>query len=177
MQLLADPNRLNWWHWWNQELSTETGAGANTPAQTVAIVYLGLTLFIQLQIFLTRNPSFWWHFAPHSAPRPSMLLIFPVLFFTIGATFIAVYWPISAQPDGGAATLDGAGWVPALVTWLYVLVWLQLADLAKYLVQRVYRHYDVIKVRNVLYGTGVELIIYMIYKHAYIFFYELFIGI
>jgi hypothetical protein len=33
------------------------------PPQTVAIMYLALTCFIQLSILLTRNPSLWWHFS------------------------------------------------------------------------------------------------------------------
>lgn len=28
--------------------------------QTIAVLYMGLTAFIQLSIFLTRTPSFWW---------------------------------------------------------------------------------------------------------------------
>ena len=151
VQLLADPSRLNFWPWWNQELSPDTGSvEGTTSAQTNAIMYLGLTLFIQLQILLTRNHSFWWHFGPNSAPRPSLLLLFPVVFFTVGATFIAVYWPISAQPDGGIAAIDGAGWVPCLVVWFYAFIWLNVADVAKYCVQRLFRRYDLVKVRSAI---------------------------
>lgn len=147
MQLLADPTRLNFWGWWNQSLSVDTGSNeGTTSAQTNAIMYLGLTLFIQLQILLTRNTSFWWNFGPHTAPRPSWLLLCPVFLFTLGATFIAVYWPISAQPGGGIAAIDGAGWVPCLIVWLYALIWLNVADFAKYLMQKLYRRYDVVVV-------------------------------
>lgn len=49
-----------------------------------------------------------------------------MLAFMLGAMFIAVYWPQSVQPDGGLAVMDGAGWVPILVTLLYTLIWLQV---------------------------------------------------
>jgi hypothetical protein len=44
-----------------------------------------------------------------SAPRPSLLLIAPVLAFVLASIFIAVYWPRDTQPDGGVAVLVGAG--------------------------------------------------------------------
>lgn len=145
MLLLLLCTSLDWWGAWDVTLVPNPGPGTVNP-QTVSVMYLALTLFIQLQILLTRNPSFWWRFAPHSAPAPAPALVLPVLAFCVGSTFLAVYWPIGVQPDGGNAALQGAGWVPALVAWLWVLVWLQVADLAKYGVQRVYRRYDVVKV-------------------------------
>jgi hypothetical protein len=48
-----------------------------------------------------------------------------VLVFILAALFIAVYWPLSVQPDGGTAALEGCGWVPALLTLAYVAIWLQ----------------------------------------------------
>lgn len=53
------------------------------------------------------------------------------LAFLIGSTFIAVYWPLSVQPDGGRAEIEGAGWVAIVVTWMVVLVIFFAADLAK----------------------------------------------
>ena len=44
-----------------------------------------------------------------SAPRPSLVLIAPVLSFIVGSMFLAVYWPRDTQPDGGRAVLEGAG--------------------------------------------------------------------
>ena len=137
-------------------------------------MYFALTAFIQLDILLTRNPGFWFHFGPRTAPRPSLALIAPVAVFLLGSTFIAVYWPLSVQPDGGAAALQGAGgpavafrdtslklwrgrrelpprrcagWVPVLLVWAYVLIWVQVADAAKVLVQRLFAAHGRIKVR------------------------------
>ena len=72
-------------------------------------MYFALTAFIQLGILLTRNPGLWFHFGPKTAPRPSLALVAPVAVFLLGSTFIAVYWPLDVQPDGGAAALQGAG--------------------------------------------------------------------
>ena len=58
------------------------------------------------------------------------MLVAPVLAFILAAMFIAVYWPQNVQPDGGLAVMDGAGWVPILVTLLYTLIWLQAGPLA-----------------------------------------------
>jgi hypothetical protein len=43
--------------------STSPGPAASF-LQTVAVMYMALTAFIQFSILLTRNPSFWWHFGP-----------------------------------------------------------------------------------------------------------------
>lgn len=139
--LLASPDKLNWWHLFNdQRISPETrGANSSTPGQVVAVMYLGLTLLIQLNLLTTRNPSFWWRLTKGTAPRPSLVLLLPVLLFLLGATFIAVYWPAHVQPDAGRGNLDGAGWAIIGITWLYCIVWWQLIDLAKVLVQKVYR--------------------------------------
>ncbi|KAI3423925.1 hypothetical protein D9Q98_009759 [Chlorella vulgaris] len=143
--LAADPSYLNWWHWWNTSLDPETDPDVLTNGQTVAVMYFGITCFIQLTILLTRNPSFWWRFSEKSAPRPSLILLTPVVAFVLGPMFVAVYWPRDVQPDGGAAVLEGAGWVPVLVTFFYVVVWLQVADVGKVLVQRLFHRYDVVK--------------------------------
>lgn len=144
---LADPTKLNWWHWWNVTLDSEESLDQPiiTNGQTIACMYLGLTCFIQLSIMLTRNPSFWWHFSKKSAPRPSMALVVPVVAFILAAVFMAVYWPLSVQPDGGLAVMQGAGWVPVLVTLLYSIIWLQIADVAKVVVQRLFRRYEITK--------------------------------
>jgi hypothetical protein len=43
------------------------------------------------------------------ARRPSLLLLLPVACFLLGATLIAVYWPLNVEPDGGRGAMDGAG--------------------------------------------------------------------
>lgn len=43
------------------------------------------------------------------ACRPSLLLLLPVACFLLGATLIAVYWPLNVRPDGGRGAMDGAG--------------------------------------------------------------------
>lgn len=43
------------------------------------------------------------------ARRPSLLLLLPVACFLLGATLIAVYWPLNVRPDGGRGAMDGAG--------------------------------------------------------------------
>lgn len=73
------------------------------------MVFMVLTAMIQLNIISTRNPSFWWNFSKKSAPRPSLLLLTPVVTLLIAATFVAVYWPASLKPDGGRGEMAGAG--------------------------------------------------------------------
>lgn len=83
--------------------------GAHLPAaQTIAVVYFGLTCFTQLVIFLSRNPSFWWRFGPRSAPRPSWALVLPVLAFVTAAFFIGAEWPRSVQVGYGVEGRPGA---------------------------------------------------------------------
>lgn len=62
---------------------------------------------VQLNIISTRNPSFWWHFSPTTAPAPAALLVVPVFLFLLAATFVAVYWPPRVKPDGGLGFMDG----------------------------------------------------------------------
>ena len=130
-----------------------------------------------------------------------MALVVPVVAFILAAVFMAVYWPLSVQPDGGLAVMQGAGWVPVLVTLLYSIIWLQvrfmgsatgkmaafmlsacmhlspwqqeaeahscgtcqlrhgtflmqIADVAKVVVQRLFRRYEITKVRRVLSVTA-----------------------
>lgn len=75
-------------------------------------MYLALTALIQLNLLTTRNPSFWWRFGKHTAPRPSLILMAPVAAFLLAATFIAVYWPERIEPDAGRGSMDGAGETP-----------------------------------------------------------------
>jgi H+-transporting ATPase len=72
-------------------------------------MFLALVALIQLNILLTRNPSFFWHFGPKSAPRPSVILLLPMIGFLLIATFVAVYWPNNVSPDGGVGNMEGAG--------------------------------------------------------------------
>jgi hypothetical protein len=37
------------------------------------------------------------------------MLLLPVGCFLMGATFIAVYWPLEVEPDQGRGAMDGAG--------------------------------------------------------------------
>jgi H+-transporting ATPase len=77
--------------------------------QVIACLFLALMVIIQLNIFATRNPSFFWRFGSRSAPPPSVFLVLPVAAVLAGATFVAVYWPHTLQPDGGRGILYGAG--------------------------------------------------------------------
>ena len=88
-----------WWWWWRERVLRELNSWDELPN------------------------------LPCSAPRPSLLLVAPVVAFMLAAMFIAVYWPLSVQPDGGLAVMQGAGWVPVLVTLLYALLWLQVRKL------------------------------------------------
>jgi hypothetical protein len=106
-----------------------------------------LTILIQLNIISTRNPSFWWHFSPTTAPAPAALLVVPVFLFLLAATFVAVYWPPRVKPDGGLGFMDGPGWSVILLVWFYSLLWWSASDVAKTVVQKVFRQHDVIKER------------------------------
>jgi hypothetical protein len=72
-------------------------------------MFLALVALGQLNILLTRNPTFFWRFGPKSAPRPSAILLLPMIGFLVIATFVAVYWPNHVAPDGGLGNMEGAG--------------------------------------------------------------------
>jgi H+-transporting ATPase len=116
-----------------------------TSGPEVAVIFMVLTAIIQLQIISTRNPSFWWHFSKKTAPRPSLLLLAPVITLLTAATFVAVYWPARVKPDGGRGSMEGAGWVPILITWGYAIVFWQLADVAKWAAQKIMITHEDIK--------------------------------
>lgn len=78
-------------------------------AQEAAIILLALSGIVQMNIILTRNPSFWWHFSKDSAPRPSIILLIPVLSFLLGTTFVCVYWNKNIKPDGPVYLFEGVG--------------------------------------------------------------------
>ncbi len=59
----------------------------------------------------------------------------------MGSTFISVYWPLSVQPDGGRAQIQGAGWVPIVVTWMCIIITWFAADVAKTLMSFIFRKY------------------------------------
>jgi hypothetical protein len=139
MLVLAATNRANWWHLFDFELTIPASDMNPVPGKVVAVMYLCLTALIQLNLFATRNPSFWWRFGSKSAPRPSLVLLAPVVAFLLGATFIAVYWPSNIEPDQGRGAMEGAGWAAIGITWAYVIVWWILADLAKTIVSKVFR--------------------------------------
>eukprot|EP00887_Chlorella_sp_A99_P007731 scaffold20.g7731.t1 len=143
--ILSNPKLVNWWHIFNISLEEVTDPNIKVNPQTVAVMYFGLTSFIQLSIFLTRNPSFWWHFSAKSAPRPSLALILPALLFVVGSFFIGTVWPASTQPDGGNAVLQGAGYGAIGITFAYCFLWLQFADVSKVLTQRLFDRQELIK--------------------------------
>eukprot|EP00898_Chlorokybus_atmophyticus_P001625 jgi/Chlat1/2463/Chrsp171S02344 len=144
--VVADPARsIDWWSGWKVEL----GAG-ETPlrreAQLVAVTYLQLSIAIQLAIFATRTPSFFWRFTAQSgkggAPRPSVALILPDLILLMGATFLAVYWPIGASKAvGGGTPMQGAGWAACGITWLWGVCWFIIADAVKVPVWALFTRY------------------------------------
>ncbi|KAK9817909.1 hypothetical protein WJX72_004165 [[Myrmecia] bisecta] len=143
---LADPLGWNVWTAFDTVVSVEPAdTTTNTSGEMVAVIFLGLSVFIQLNIILTRNPGFWWRFSRSTAPRPSFYLLAPVAFFLTASTFIAVYWPRSLKPDGGRGSMEGAYWGPIALTWAYVLVWWALADLAKFATQRLFDRQERIK--------------------------------
>ena len=70
----------------------------------VAVIYMALTIIVQLNILSTRNTSVWFWWSKKTAPPPSLKLAVPVIAFLVGATFIAgetqiliapLYWQIS----------------------------------------------------------------------------------
>jgi H+-transporting ATPase len=140
--VLASIDRANWWHLFNIRLNVLAPENSFTEGEVVAVMYLCLTALIQLNLLATRNPSFWWRFGSKTAPRPSLILLAPVAAFLLAATFIAVYWPARVEPDQSRGSMDGAGWAAVGITWAYVFVWWQLADLAKVIVQKIYRTAD-----------------------------------
>lgn len=77
--------------------------------QVVSVMFVLLIVILQLNIILSRNHSFWWDFRPTTAPRPSAVMLAPVIVFMLAATFIGVYWPLHVQPDGGRGDFQGAG--------------------------------------------------------------------
>jgi H+-transporting ATPase len=64
---------------------------------------------VQLNIILTRNPSFWWHFSKKTAPKPSPILLVPVTCFLTASMFMSVYWNGNIKPDGNRYEFEGAG--------------------------------------------------------------------
>ncbi|KAK9819692.1 hypothetical protein WJX72_001191 [[Myrmecia] bisecta] len=143
---LADPTRWNAWTGFHTKISEEPESStASTSGQLVAIIFLALSALIQLNIILTRNPGFWWEFKRSTAPRPSIILVIPVVLFLLASTFIAVYWPRNIKPDGGRGSMEGAGWAPVALTWAYVIFWWALADVAKWAMQRLFDKQEAIK--------------------------------
>lgn len=93
--------------WWDRTW----GMGRSlTHTEVVAVIYLDLTIAIQLNIFSARTKS--WHFvtseSADAAPAPSAILALPVLGSLILSTFLAVYWPDDAKLGGGAS-MKGCG--------------------------------------------------------------------
>lgn len=73
----------------------------------VAVIYIALTIIIQLNIIATRNPSVWWYFSKKTAPPPSWKLAVPVALFLVASTFIA----------GGAHPLPSQGLAVGQLLW------------------------------------------------------------
>jgi len=100
--------------------------------EVVAVIYLGLAITIQLNIFSTRNRSLFFFTSEKSGspPLPSPVLLAPVLGSILIALFIAVYWPASWRLGGGASMV-GVGWGHAGLTCAYAVVWFFVSDLLK----------------------------------------------
>eukprot|EP00958_Prasinococcus_capsulatus_P025878 scaffold4482_cov393-Prasinococcus_capsulatus_cf.AAC.7 len=120
---------FDWWGSWALDSLEE--------CEVVAVVYLGLAITIQLNIFSTRNNSFFLDTkeSTDGSPPPSIILCLPVFGSLVFSTFISVYWPREAKLGGGAA-MKGCGWGPAGVVWLWCLIWFFIADFAKVLIIR-----------------------------------------
>ncbi len=85
--VLASPSELNWWHLFNTSLTPDipsSNGSTVTSPQVNAVMYLALTGVIQLQLFATRNPSFWWHFSRKTAPPPALMLVVPAVCLLCG---------------------------------------------------------------------------------------------
>jgi len=103
--------------------------------EVVAVIYLGLAITIQLNIFSTRNRSLFFFTSETrgSPPLPSLVLLAPVLGSIVIALFIAVYWPASWRLGGGASMV-GVGWGHAGLTCAYAIIWFFVSDLLKAMV-------------------------------------------
>nr|AQM50087.1 P-type ATPase HA2 [Dunaliella maritima] len=138
-----------WFEW--PELDTEPALktppdnGVSTSGKEPALIFLSLSGMVQLNIILTRNPSFWWHFSKKSAPKPSPILLVPVTCFLGGSTFMSVYWNGNIKPDGQRYLFEGAGWHAVLLVWAYVFVFWVIADFFKVAISSVFVKADLIK--------------------------------
>lgn len=124
--------------------------------QEAAIIFLSLSGMVQLNIILTRNPSFWWHFSKKTAPKPSPILLVPVVCFLTASMFMSVYWNGNIKPDGKRYEFEGAGWHAVLLTWAYVFVFWVIADFFKVLISSVFVKADRIKDEMKGYVDGKE---------------------
>ncbi|KAK9806555.1 hypothetical protein WJX73_000387 [Symbiochloris irregularis] len=130
----AKPTVWNAWPAFGVTISEEpltTSPIYSTPGEVVSVVFVLLIVVLQLNIILSRNHSFWWYFSSKTAPRPSFIMLAPVAVFIVAATFIAVYWPLHVQPDGGRGDFAGAGWAAVGLTLAYAVTTWMVADLAK----------------------------------------------
>lgn len=143
---LASFDRLNWWPAWGIDITPDNSGPFITDGQVVAVIYIALTIIIQMNIIATRNPSFWFYFSKQTAPPPSWKLAVPISLFLLGSTFIAVYWPATVKPDGGKGFMDGIGWAAIMLTWFYSLLWFSLADAAKALLQWIFRKHTEVEI-------------------------------
>ena len=128
LSILLTRNPSFWWHFSKKRWGRGRGARGRQACTWVGNTDQPGQFSWQLRHFAATSPRS----LPCSAPRPSIALVVPVVAFLLAAIFIAVYWPHSLQPDGGLAVMQGAGWVPVLVTLLYSLIWLQVGECAIY---------------------------------------------
>jgi H+-transporting ATPase len=123
---LASPDRVAWW----ESLGTDT----LSSCQVVAVMYLNLALTTQLNIFSTRNRSFYFITSEKwgGAPLPSLTLCIPVFFSILIAVLIAAMWPETIKLGGGA-NMIGCGWIPVVIVLIWALVWFHIRDAIKVL--------------------------------------------
>ena len=88
-QAAADLGRWNWWPSFKILLTPDGSPPNITDGQVVAVIYMALTIIVQLNILSTRNTSVWFWWSKKTAPPPSLKLAVPVIAFLVGATFIA----------------------------------------------------------------------------------------
>ncbi len=127
---LASPNYVAWWEDW--------GVGELSTCQVVAVMYLNLALTTQLNIFSTRNKSFYFITSEKwgGAPPPSLTLCLPVFFSIAIAILIAALWPETIKLGGGA-NMVGCGWAPVGITILWAFIWFHVRDAIKVLSYKV----------------------------------------
>ena len=127
---LSEPRYVDWWSGWKlPDLSS---------CQVVAVMYLNIAMTVQLNIFSTRNKSFYFITSEKwgGAPPPSLTLCVPVFGSILIAVLIAALWPDNISLGGGA-NMVGCGWGPVGVVALWAIVWFHVRDAIKVLTYKI----------------------------------------